>query len=172
MNTQLAQKVISINFRNAQIPLIVEKALDHFRKFEGKQIFKNNGDLKKKCNIRFNGKHVLETELGKVHASIEAYFQENVGQIQMNINCCISGGSWEAKNNSAFTIYEKKSIYLGQSHPTLELIEPDLDGFEQRFDAKQIEADAALIKAEREKYNKSVAKIDYNFRDIVGVRVV
>ena len=70
MNTQLAQKVISINFRNAQIPLIVEKALDHFRKFEGKQIFKNNGDLKKKCNIRFNGKHVLETELGKVHASM------------------------------------------------------------------------------------------------------
>ena len=159
MNTQLINKVRSLNNHYKAVEAIVKYETEYFTPIQTNpaDLFKVDGSLKKKYKherLEYkkeeNGFHILSTYYLKLSHSGE--------HLLVNIRTCTSGGSYEDRTYTC--IYEESTVEIGKEYNSILLSVEDIE--------KQLEA----VEKAKQEYKKVADAIPYEIRECLRIKSI
>ena len=167
--TPLQIKIQALNLLNEYSAQYFTAATDHFRRFLGVNPFKVDGTIKEKYKIR------LEPIKGRTqddtYFDVHAWIVKGYSSLDIRVKICISGGSYDVKPSTAFTLYEDVTIEICEIRDDI-LCErtrqaPD---FTTRYHEDDILKAAEEAKKAASEYRKAYDRVPYQFRDILQIK--
>lgn len=105
------------------------------------------------------------------HYDVHYWFQLAHGYFDMQIKCCVNGGSYDVKPVTAFCEYQETTYTLmefreGQLCETTR----NNNDYSGRYDADAITKKAAALKQKEEEYEKLISSFPYLFKGVMNIR--
>jgi len=164
--------VDAVNFLNEYIPIIVDEVKTQLDPHIGKPIFKSDGSWRKSVNWKY--KPIKKQLPNGDWLDVSYYVRQQMGYIDLNINLCLNGGSYDVHPTTGFTIYQKQSLviytvdscdFFSRWDGNIVDFNIDLEQYNVRYTVESILQQAEIVKTEAIKFGSQVDKIPFRFRD-------
>jgi len=168
MNTPEEIVILAVNTLNARAKEIVAYEREHFSKFIGKDIFKNNCEIKEK--YKHDRLRYRRVQLEGYGIDVTYIIEYKYQRLSVDITVCINGGSYNVKPNTAFTHYEKTNITLFNAIKN-ELVETEISlGYlDTVYDLNELKAQAFQLNELAREYNLQLDKFPSRFNYLFNV---
>jgi hypothetical protein len=170
--TSLQKKTLAINLLNKYGAEILKYEIQHFEKFEGIDIFKNDMTIKKKYEHDQYPEIKGKTPEGYFY-QVSYYLSNQNGSFgSLRIKICLNGGSQEERNS--FAIYEDLTLYPYNIKENKINIDRNAYGLNEgdlpQYNAEEMQEQAKKVEELAKQYEKAVSNVPYLFRNILNVQ--
>lgn len=170
--TSLQAKILAINIVNKTAKEIQEHETKQLSPFIGSNPLKNEGSFKAKIkHEKLNIQSTKFKEFGfEWHTDTSYYLTPKHGYFVAVIRTCVTGGGVDRCGVNKFCIYETKEIDLFKIDSEGNFCENTriCDDYSQ-YDESELLSIAKEIKQAAEIYSQSLAKMPYQFREVLNI---
>lgn len=179
MERNFETNIIAANLIVKHAREIFMQESEHFKKLVMKDIFKQDGTLKKnyaRSPHSFKGmfEHTFSEGLKTtIFYDTHGWYEKSGHTMYLRVKTCISGGSYDTRPSTAFTVYKSIYLRLGDYSPSnncLMAVNSDTTPLDVEYNGEEILEAARQVKLIADQYEEAVKKIPNDFREILRVR--